>query len=231
LEALLAVDPGLVAQGYQKGPSYSIEVLGGGGKFKALQVTDLFMDQAFDCKRVMAPSRLGPELIADMEKMACRAAAELNLNGIMDLEVIESGGELFILEIDARLPSQTPTAVFWSSGINMLELMGRAALEGSLPLIERKAHLHAVLYEHILVSPGRVQVLGEHIMAHAGPLSLIPGFWGADEALTNYRPGAEAWAATIIYQAEGRAEAMAKRGSALADLCKKFNLVLEDKEP
>ena len=43
-----------------------------------------------------------------------------------------------------------------------------------------------------------LEVLGEHVMGGARPLRLVPGFFGADEALTDYAPGRAEWAATLI---------------------------------
>ena len=44
-------------------------------------------------------------------------------------------------------------------------------------------------------------------MGSAGPLRLVPGFFGADEALTDYAPGRAEWAATLIVAAPTAAEA------------------------
>jgi pyrrolysine biosynthesis protein PylC len=52
------------------------------------------------------------------------------------------------------------------------------------------------------VTPRAIFVEGEHIMDQAGPLERVTAFWGADEALTNYREGAEEWVATLIVTAE-----------------------------
>ena len=102
----------------------ALEIVGRPGSYRALQVTDLYVDDDYDCKRVVAPSNLPPGLVAEFEKSSLAIAEALELNGVMDVEAILSRGELKILEIDARLPSQTPTAVYWSTGSNMVQLLG-----------------------------------------------------------------------------------------------------------
>jgi|GEM_PF-91787 len=112
-----------VLQEYVEGPSYSLEVVGTPGHYTALQVTDLEMDAGYDCKRVLAPTLLSPERVTQFKKISIKIAEAIQLNGLMDVEVILHNNELKVLEIDARLPSQTPTVVYWSSGCNILEFL------------------------------------------------------------------------------------------------------------
>ena len=116
--------PDWVLEEFIDGSQHSLEVVGRPGNHRILQVTDLYVDQNFDCKRVIAPSKLPLNLIADFEKLSLTIAEALNLHGIMDVEAIFSRGEFKVLEIDARLPSQTPTAVYWSTNRNMIQLLG-----------------------------------------------------------------------------------------------------------
>ncbi|MEW6263476.1 MAG: 3-methylornithine--L-lysine ligase PylC [Thermodesulfobacteriota bacterium] len=213
-----------VIQEFLPGPSYSLEVLGAAGRYWPLQVTDLFMDGLFDCKRVCAPSLLTPSRLIEFNDIAVRIAAALGLTGLMDLEVILNRDRLVLLEIDARLPSQTPTAVFWSTGLNMVAMLKDVFVDGRLPAAGTGTKPRAVIYEHVRVKPGFLEIGGEHLMSRAGPLTVRSGFFGADEALTDYRPGAGAWVATMIYCA-GTAEAVwAKRRGALETLAREFNI-------
>ena len=68
---------------------------------------------------------------------ALRIALGLRLNGLMDVEVMVGGPEPKVLEVDARLPSQTPTAVYWSSGLNIVELLAETARVGAPPAVDR----------------------------------------------------------------------------------------------
>ena len=115
-----------------------------------------------------------------------------------------SGAQPKLLEIDARLPSQTPTAVYWSSGLNIVELLAETVRREAPPVVDRTAR-RACVYQHVRAARGMLEVLGEHVMGSAGPLRLVPGFFGADEALTDYEPGRAEWAATLIVAADERA--------------------------
>jgi pyrrolysine biosynthesis protein PylC len=212
-----------VLQQYLDGPSYSLEVIGRNGRYVPLQITELEMDENYDCKKVIAPSTLAGDLKDGFNAMAVTLASAMALDGIMDVEVILNDGQLWVLEIDARLPSQTPTAVFWSSGCNLLALLwemisGRSS-DANIP-----ANPHCVIYEHIHVIPGKLEIAGEHLMADPGPLHMVADFFGADEALTNYVDGKEDWVATLITADSTLAGVHTKRNTVLTSICQRFGI-------
>jgi pyrrolysine biosynthesis protein PylC len=213
-----------VVQEYLAGPSYSLEVVAAGGRVRCFQVTDLFMDAGHDCKRVTAPTELPAGLVDEFERIGRAIAEAIDLRGLMDVEVILNHGRLKVLEIDARLPSQTPTAVFWSSGANLVQVLGEAVCGAGLPLAPASAAGRAVVYEHIQVSPGLLKTGGEHMMASSGVLRLHSDFYGADEALTDYEPGRDDWRATLINAGSNRREAWHKRCEVLAAIRRTFGI-------
>lgn len=199
-----------VVQEFVEGPSYSIEVIGYQGQYQVYQVTELEMDEYYDCKRVLAPANLDDDLVKKFIHIGLILAQHLKLQGIMDVEVILHQGELKVLEIDVRLPSQTPTIVYKSTGVNMVEVLGNSFIQDKLQEMET-IEMQGAVYEHIQVSEKDIKVCGEHIMGGAGPLRLIPDFFGADEAITNYIPGKTEWVATLINTGRTREEAWSKR--------------------
>ena len=208
-----------VIQAFTPGPSYSLEVVGLPGKYRALQVTALEMDAVFDCKRVLAPSGLISRMMREFEQMAINLAEAIRLKGLMDVEVILNGRQLTLLEIDARLPSQTPTAVYWSTGMNMVRQIGEV-FTGRKSLLEvpPAEPPRAVIYEHIHVSAQKMGVCGEHIMSNVDPLHVRQDFFGADEAITNYRPGRGSWVATLIFSETNRRGVTDKRNATINDI-------------
>jgi pyrrolysine biosynthesis protein PylC len=215
---------GWVLQEYLEGTQHSLEVVGMPGRYHALQVTDLYVDADYDCKRVVAPTELSPERVAEFEKLALVIAEALNLHGIMDVEAILHAGQLKVLEIDARLPSQTPTAVYWSTGQNMLHHLAELFQPNF-----RRTHcdpppVRGSVYEHILLREGWLQISGEHIMTGAGPLYLRPDFFGADEAITNFDGGMKSWVATLMITGPDRAGAWAKRDLILGEIIERLAL-------
>ena len=213
-----------VLQEFVPGPSYSIEVVGRPGYYLPLQVTDLQMDANYDCKRVLAPTDLTTGLISEFEKISRRIAEQIALKGLMDLEVILNDRTLKVLEIDARLPSQTPTAVFWSTGINILELLADLFLSNGIHSKGDMDVQMGVVYEHIKVTPNRLEVSGEHLISGTDALQIRENFFGADEAITNYTPRREEWVATLIISEKSREMAWEKRNRVISDIRQHFNL-------
>lgn len=214
-----------VIQEYISGKAYSIEIIGRPGNYRTYEITELFMDDIYDCMRVEAPCEISPELSESFAKIAQKLAELVSLTGIMDVEVIHSKGELKVLEIDARLPSQTPTVVYHASGINLVselsdlfcleELVKRPAEElVKRPTNEKKY----VAYEHLLIDEGKVSGHGEHIISQAGPLAHYTNFFGADEALTDYKPMAKTFLGTFINTAKSPEELEIKRSTMFSAL-------------
>jgi len=213
-----------ITQEFLEGPSYSLEVVGVNGNYRSLQPTIIEVDKIFDCKRVIAPAGLSKALANRFDEIAVAVAEEINLEGIMDIEVILHKNELKILEIDARLPSQTPTVVFKSSGINMLELLYEVFNRRKIPVILPIMNERPVIYEHIKVSPHTLEVLGEHIISEARPLRYQKDFFGADEALTDFNPDHRSWVATLILTGRTKAEVVQKHLRVLETICGTFGL-------
>ncbi len=187
----------IVIQEYMEGPSFSIEVIGQPENYQVIQITDLGIDAEYDCNKVTAPTLLSEDDIHRFKKMAVEIAQEISLKGIMDIEVILHQNELKLLEIDARLPSQTPIAVYWSTGVNMVKSLADLFIKKNLSPLS--FYEHPVLLEHIKVTGSDIEFLGEHIMAQDGPLSLKYDFFGANEAITSFEPDKHEWVATMIF--------------------------------
>jgi pyrrolysine biosynthesis protein PylC len=200
----------MVTEEYLEGPSYSIEVIGYPGNYTPLQVTELHMDNDYDCKRVLAPSGLDLTLVKEFEQIAIRIAEHIRLKGLMDLEVILHERKLKLLEIDARIPSQTPTVVFQSTRINMIKLLGELFLKGKMD-VNNINQPQTVINEHIKVIKDHIEVTGEHIMSGIGPLQLFQGLFGADEVITNFHPDLNEWVATLILKGKSIEEVLDKQ--------------------
>lgn len=226
---------GLIVQEFVKGNSYSVEVFGFPGSYQPLQVTDLYMDAVFNCKRVVAPTELSPAMREEFANMSVSIAEAVGLKGLMDVEVIQNEGCLKILEIDARLPSQTPITVFWSTGLNMVELLGKLFTNpcGKLSFPELITDIAlGVVIEHIAVNEKRLEIAGEHILARQESLRIHEDFFGADEAITNYSPDTKQWVATLINTGASREDAWERRNRVIRAIMQEHDLTLySDPEP
>ena len=200
---------GMIVQEFLEGTSSSIEILGRPGNYHAIQVTDLGMDEDYDCKKVTTPTQLSKQYINQFTEIAVAIAEKIKLFGIMDVEVILHQNRLKLLEIDARLPSQTPIAVYWSTGINMVKLLVDLFVKKSLNPSPK--HERSVIVEHIKVCDSKIEFLGEHIMGQDGPLVLISNFFGANEAITSFEGGKHQWVSTMIFSGASHDEINIKR--------------------
>ena len=213
-----------VIQEYVEGPSYSLEVISLDGECVTLQPTALEMDATFDCKRVLAPVDLPAPLDRELRAITSTLARSLKLTGVMDIEVVHHADRLEILEIDARLPSQTPTVVERSTGINMLELLEEVFLDSRLPEVEKTPTQRGVIYEHVRVWGNHLEVSGEHVIGQAGPLRMEEDFFGADMALTDFSGSGRPWVATLIVTGRNRERAWGKRCGVIRTIMEACNL-------
>jgi pyrrolysine biosynthesis protein PylC len=220
-----------VIEEFAAGPSLSLEVVAWRGTVATLLATELEFDRYYDCKRVLAPVELedAGELQVRFAEIGRRLASGLGLNGLMDIEVMVHGDRLKVLEIDARLPSQTPTAVWGACGVNMVQLLAETVLNDALrPVIVSPRR--GCCYQHVCVQGGAVEVLGEHMMGGARPLRLVPDLYGADEVITDRPVGAceedEEWVATLITVAPSAAQARDKAGRAVRRLAEEHGLTV-----
>jgi len=206
----------VVIQRHLTGPSYSLEVLAHNGQCSCFQVTKLHFDAGYDCKRVLAGPATGTEVENDFYELGERIAASLHLSGIMDIEVIDDKGKLKVLEIDARLPSQTPSAVYHSTEVNMVDLLCNYWMHGMFPplsLIPTKKR--AVIYEHLHFHEGLIEISGEHVLARTGGLKIYRDEFFSDVLVSNFEEVPEDWVATVIFTGENESMVWERRDRAI----------------
>lgn len=198
-----------IVQEYLEGRSFSLEVIGDGKQYFYPQITEVVTDNEYDAKRIIAPADITKEQTEQFLHMAQKLAKQLKIKGIFDIEVICHNGTLKLLEIDARLPSQTPVSVYHSTGINMIKLLVELQL-GIFRGIEKSEYSKVCFYQQIRVQKGQIDVLGERIMKECSNLKELDGFYGADKAITDYAQGKEEWRAIVIVTGDTVIEAHRK---------------------
>lgn len=213
-----------IIQEFLTGPSYSIEVIGSLTKgYKTYQITEILIDDKFDCNKVNSFTELNDSLEIDFRQLGIKLAKLVNLNGIMDVEVILNDGKLKILEIDARFPSQTPTVVLQSTGRNLVsELVGNFCNNKENSINDVEKNTRYVTYEHFIIENGLVSQPGEHIMGEASCIEYLEGFCKADEALTDYNftDNKIKFRCTMINKGDSIIELEAKRAKMILELKK-----------
>jgi len=202
-----------VAQEFLDGPSYSIEVIGKPGNYRTYEITEIHMASDYDCKKVTAPCPITREQEEGFRQIAVKLAELVKLRGIMDVEVIDDGDGFKVLEIDARIPSQTPTVVYHTGGVNFMEELADLFCHGwpSGKDINKETKKKYCSYEHFMINNGKITEHGEHIMSEGGILTLRENFFGADEVISDFADGESPWRGTFINWADTAEELSRKR--------------------
>jgi pyrrolysine biosynthesis protein PylC len=203
-EGLKGLDPTMLIEEYVEGDVLSLEVVGDGEHFAVVKETKIHIDDTYDCHMV-TPIDHNPEL----RSITYELARNLKLKGIMDVEAIDSPQGLKVLEIDARFPSQTPTAVYHSSGVNLLELLLKAFTEGVQEMPQAPEGNYCV-YEHLIFKRGQLSPIGEHILSMGNNYRLIH----ESEGMEIFQRDGEHKAFTVITWGEDQEKAEMNRKKA-----------------
>lgn len=188
-----------VIQLFAQGRSYSMEVLGDGENYRCLPITEVCIASDYDCLRIVAPAEIDSAAREKFERVGDTLGRALRIKGIFDVEVIVEDGIPLVLEIDARLPSQTPISVYHATGINMVEMLVETVCTGfPEPKADRSL---ACLYQQVEMTEDGPCIIGEHPVSLCGPLRYHPGFFGADFALTDFDTDRRRWRAIIVVTA------------------------------
>lgn len=202
---------GHIIQEYVTGPSYSVEIIGRPGNYRTYEITQIFVDDGYDCNNAAAYRTIDPAKAREISDYAVTIAEALKLSGIMDLEVIDTGegitgkSDIRILEIDARLPSQTSVAVYHASGMNYIEELYDLFVYGDFRK-EQSDCLAFASYRQFLVESSEgdnaIQCLGEHIMVEGGLMEYDEGFEDASAITDRNDAGSDLWRGIFISWAD-----------------------------
>lgn len=194
---------GYIIQEFAEGPSYSIEVIGRPGNYRTYEITQIFVDDAYDCNCAAALRTLEPEKKKKMQELAIEIAEAIGLKGIMDLEVIDHHGQIKILEIDARLPSQTSIVVYHASGMNYIKELYDLFCKGDF--IDKQIDIgKCASLTHFLFDREGYGSYGEHIMVEGGALDYTDEICSEAVVISDFCPARPVWRGTFINWAENR---------------------------
>lgn len=174
-----------IIQEFAEGMSYSIEIIGMPGNYRTYEPTEIFTDDIYDCNLASCYRTISADKKAVLQETAVKIAEIIGLKGIMDLEVIDRNGELLVLEIDARLPSQTPIAVYRATGMNYIkELYDLFCMGDFCDANSDKGEFAS--YTHYLFKNGRITSEGEHIMTVGGLLEYTEDMCSKADVISDY---------------------------------------------
>lgn len=209
VEAVRRLGDTPVQQEFVSGKSVSIEVIGDGEGSRAFVTTEVVLDRDYDCKQVVCePGILDEAEQAEFESIGTRIADGIGLTALMDVEAIRTRKGLRVLEIDARIPSQTPAAVEAATGVNLVEEL---VLSASGKETSRTPAAGCSVYEHYVAGHGRLSTCGEKEFGRLRTPRIHEGLFGADTVITDYLPGTAEWRATVINAGKTSSEVLRKR--------------------
>jgi len=198
-----------IQQEFVSGKSVSIEVIGNGSTSRSYITTEVVLDSNYDCKQVICEPDILPEADNDLfGKIGRDIADNLGLKALMDVEAIYTKKGLRVLEIDARIPSQTPAAIEAATGINLLEELVYSALGKETG---KKSKGDCSVYEHYLIRDGLLITCGEKEFGHIDKPYFDSGLFGSDDIITDYMPDKTEWRATVINHGRTSADVLEKR--------------------
>ncbi|MDR2035893.1 MAG: ATP-grasp domain-containing protein [Coriobacteriales bacterium] len=210
-------------QVFLEGPLYSVEVICDKTHVTPFAVTEVVVEASFDSHRIIAPAVLSVEIISEIQSLASQIGRALRMKGIFDVELVLHDSRLYVLELDARMPSQTPLAVYYATGVNFVSALAACFLgsgDAGLPNADGgvKGADTRVVLQHVYRDNRKktIELIGEGRLLAAPPLIRADGFCGADVALVSN--SAESTYATLLTLAETHSAAEDKMERVLETL-------------
>lgn len=200
-----------VVQEFVHGKSVSIEVIGNGDDALAYVTTEVVLDHNYDCKMVLCtPDILTDEDDGEFASIGEKVARGIGLRALMDVEAILTANGLRVLEIDARIPSQTPAAIWAATGINLVRELVEITLGRGLGERSGDRPIRSSAYFHLVYSHGVLSTCGEKEFSHVERPHMANGLFGTDEAITDYEPGRDEWRGTFIVRGGSRIDVLSR---------------------
>lgn len=210
---LVDAEDSFIIQEYLEGRSYSIEIIGEPGNYRTYEPTEIFVDASFDCNLAAVYRTIAPEKKRALADYARRIAEGIGLCGILDLEVIDSKDGMKILEIDARLPSQTPLAVYYATGMNYIAELYDVFCRGGFRKRQTDAG-RCASYTQYQIKHCAFVSLGERILTEGGVLRARRPRIRSARMITDYTRHTAVWRGIFITHAD-TAEQLRKREAAV----------------
>ncbi len=198
-----------VIQEFVSGKSVSVEVIGNGETARSYVTTEVVLDGNYDCKMVRCfPDILTPEQDEEFRRIGADIAGSIGLAALMDVEAILTPKGLRVLEIDARIPSQTPAAIYIATGINLLEELVTTVLGHPA---DREGSGGSGIYWHLHFRDGVLRTTGEKEFAKVREPTMGEGLFGSDRFISDYAPDSTEWRGAFMVSGRTPGEAELRR--------------------
>lgn len=209
LEIVRSIGDEPVIQEFVHGKSVSIEVIGDGDTARSFVTTEVVLDSDYDCKIVRCSPDVLPERDdTEFRDIGRRVAEAIGLKALMDVEAIMTPRGLRVLEIDARIPSQTPAAILTATGVNLLEELVTGSIGSPAG---RRPDGGSGIYWHLHFRDGVLRTTGEKEFSKVRSPTMAAGLFGSDRSISDYVPGASEWHGMFMVSGRTPEEAESRR--------------------
>jgi pyrrolysine biosynthesis protein PylC len=210
VETIVSIGDVPVIQEYAPGKVVSLEILGNGREFRPFVLTEGMLNKDNDVKGVKClPRSISAEREKELREIVESIAANLNLTSLMNVEAIDSVDGLKVLEFDARIPTQAPSAVLAATGINMLKEMTDP--DGEWVRAGKCTDRGVASNEYLIVRDGKLMTCGENEYVKIRRPRITKWLFGSDEMITDYKEGSDEWRCAMINSARTEADLEKKR--------------------
>ncbi|MDR2866579.1 MAG: ATP-grasp domain-containing protein [Methanomassiliicoccaceae archaeon] len=169
-----------IVEEFTLGKNVSMEVIGNGEEFMPFVTTEFFLNERCDRKGVVcSPDILAGGMDKEFRDAVCKLAESIDLKALMEVKAVGTENELKVVELNACLPTETPTAVLAATGINMLSKM----IDPRCDKNNGNAGAGASSYEHFMIADGKMTACGETEFRRIRYPHLERGMFGADEMI------------------------------------------------
>ncbi|WGI17261.1 ATP-grasp domain-containing protein [Methanonatronarchaeum sp. AMET-Sl] len=155
-----------IVQNYIEGKHYSTEAITKDGNIYEYLTTILEFDDNYGCCRIICNPEIQEEILSAQNKIIHSLSTELDIDYLFDIQTVreKETDETYLIEVNTRFPSQTPIAVYWATGINLLEEMIEPSSENKIGVRDKQGknqfEVLPTVFEHFQIGSD-VKYIGE----------------------------------------------------------------------
>lgn len=166
-----------LVQKYLKGKQYSTEAIVKNNELYTYQTTLLEFKKNYGCCRIVCSPKIPKKIIKKQKRVIKNINKSFNnISHLFDVQTIFYGSQIYVIEINARSPSQTPISVYWSTGINLLKQLIKPS---NYSYIKEKP----VILEHFKSTKNGTKIINESKLLQGSDYKIKDKIKGCKEAI------------------------------------------------
>ncbi|OUJ18920.1 (3R)-3-methyl-D-ornithine:L-lysine ligase pyrrolysine biosynthesis protein PylC [Methanonatronarchaeum thermophilum] len=206
-----------LVQKYIEGKHYSTEAISRDGETFEYVTTVLEFDESYGCCRIICTPKISTEILKEQSEIIKKITNNLNINYLFDIQTVRNN-KTYLIEVNTRFPSQTPIAVYWATGINLLEEMIKP--DKGFETYSKKIEVDPVVFEHFKIDD-EVTNIGEIQLINSQNYRKY-SFDHCEELYLGELPDGST-VGTVIFKSKSMEELEQKRSSFYSEIRKEIN--------